>query len=119
MGEGTILAQLGELLGVGWLVDLSIPSLESHHWLSIVGFLVLCGTAAYFAVAFTALYWLFRALRIHASATSASGAHPSLWARTAPLWTSQWHLKIIAFAVAFVCSRHNHAAFLLLLDLRA
>jgi hypothetical protein len=61
--------------------------------------------AAYFAVAFTALYWLFHALRIHASASSASGPHPSLWSRTAPLWTSQWNQKLIAFAVAFVCCR--------------
>jgi hypothetical protein len=68
-------------------------------------------TAAYFAVAFTALYWLFHALQIHASATSASGPHPSLWARTAPLWTSQWNQKIIAFAVAFICCRPLFPAF--------
>jgi hypothetical protein len=61
--------------------------------------------AVYFAVAFTALYWLSRAMSIHTSETSASGAHPSLWARTAPLWSSQWNLKLIAFVVAFVCCR--------------
>ncbi|WP_162993827.1 hypothetical protein [Halalkalicoccus subterraneus] len=47
VGEVTLLTQLSEVLGIGWL-DTSLSGLETQHWLTFAGSVLLGLTGAYF-----------------------------------------------------------------------